>query len=47
MKAYVHEARKLEEHFDILHTEHIPRAENTIADDVSKQAAQNLPLYSN
>ena len=35
MEAYVEEVRKLEEHFDGLQMEHVPRAENSIADDLS------------
>jgi ribonuclease HI len=35
MEAYVNEVRKLEEHFDGLQIEHIPRAENSIADQLS------------
>jgi ribonuclease HI len=42
MEAYVEEVRKLEEHFDGLQTEHIPCAENSIADHLSKCAAQKL-----
>ena len=42
MKAYVEEVRKLEEHFDGLQTEHIPRVENSIADHLSKCAAQKF-----
>jgi hypothetical protein len=42
MEAYVEEVRKLEEHFDGLQTEHIPHAENSIADSLSKCAAQKL-----
>src|SRR5215216_4793243 len=44
MEAYVEEVRKLEEHFDGLQTEHIPRAENCIADHLPKCAAQKLPV---
>ncbi|XP_073357990.1 uncharacterized protein [Aegilops tauschii subsp. strangulata] len=39
MEAYVDEVRKLEESFDSLQAEHVPRAENNIADDLSKRAA--------
>ena len=42
MEAYVEEVRKLEERFGGLQTEHIPRAENSIADHLSKCAAQKL-----
>ena len=44
MEAYVEEVRRLEEHFDGLQIEHIPRAENIIADHLSKCATQKLPV---
>ena len=44
MEAYVDEVRRLEEHFDGLQTEHVPRAENNIADHLSKCAAHKLPV---
>jgi ribonuclease HI len=44
MEAYLDEVRKLEEHFDGLQAEHIPRAQNWIADDLSKLAAQKMPV---
>ena len=44
MEAYVDEVRKLEEHFDGLQMEHIPRAQNDIADGLSKCAALKLPV---
>ena len=44
MEAYVEEVRGLEEHFDKLQTEHVPRAENNIADHLSECAAQKLPV---
>ena len=44
MDAYVEEVRKLEEHFDGLQIEHVPRAENNVADHLSKCAAQKLPV---
>ena len=44
MEAYVDEVKKLEEHFDGLQAEHVPRAENTIADDLSKRATLKLPV---
>ena len=44
MEAYIEEVRKLEECFDGLQTEHLPRAENNIADHLSKCVAQKLPL---
>src|SRR3954466_10733921 len=42
MKAYVNEVRKLEERFDGIQAEHVPRAENDIADYLSKCAALKL-----
>jgi ribonuclease HI len=44
MEAYVDEVRRLEERFDGLQAEHVPRAENSIADDLSKRAALKLPV---
>src|SRR5215216_6468884 len=44
MEAYVEEVRRLEEHFDGLQTEHVPCAENSIADHLSKCAVQKLPV---
>src|SRR3989337_23743 len=44
MEAYVEEVRKLEERFDGLQTEHVPRAKNSIADHLSKCTAQKLPV---
>ena len=44
MEAYAEEVRRLEEHFDGLQTEHIPCAENNIADHLSKCVAQKLPV---
>ena len=44
MEAYMDEVRKLEERFDGLQVEHIPRAENGIADYMSKRAALKLPM---
>ena len=38
MEAYVEEVRRLEEHFDGLQIEHVTRAENNIADHLSKCA---------
>ena len=42
MEAYIEEVRRLEEHFDRLQTKHVPRAENNIADHLSKCATQKL-----
>ena len=36
--------RKLEERFDGLQAEHVPRAENSIADYLLKHAALKLPV---
>ena len=44
MEAYVDEVRKLEEHFDGLQAEHVPQAENSTVDDLSKHAALKLPV---
>jgi ribonuclease HI len=44
MQAYVDEVRKMEERFDGLQMKHIPRAENSTADDLSKCAALKLPV---
>src|SRR3954467_7092256 len=44
MEAYVDEVRKLEERFDGLQMDHVPRAENDIADGLSKCAALKLPV---
>ena len=38
----MNEVRKLEECFDDLQAEHVPRAENSIADDLSKCTALKL-----
>ena len=44
MEAYVDEVRKLEEHFDGIQAKHVPRAENDIADNLSKCTAFKLPV---
>ena len=44
MEAYVDEVRKLEERFDGIQAEHVPLAENDIADYLSKRAAFKLPV---
>src|SRR3990170_7533935 len=44
MEAYIEEVRRLEERFDGLQTEHVPRAENNIADHLSKCTTQKLPV---
>ena len=42
MEAYVEEVRRLEERFDGLQTEHVPRAKNSIADHLSKCAGRSI-----
>ena len=42
MEAFVDEVRKLEERFDGIQAEHVPRVENNIADYLSKRAAFKL-----
>lgn len=44
LEAYVDEVRKLEERFNGLQTEHVPRAENSIVDHLSNCDAQKLPV---
>ena len=44
MEAYVDEVRKMERHFDGLQMEHIPRAQNYIADELSRLAARKEPV---
>ena len=44
MEAYIDEVRKLEECFDGIQAEHVPRVENDIADYRSKRAAFKLPV---
>ena len=44
MEAYVDEVRKLEERFDDIQVEHVPRMENDTADYLSKRAAFKLPV---
>ena len=39
MEAYIEEVRRLEEHFDGLQAEHVPRAENNFAGHLSKSVA--------
>ena len=44
MEAYVDEVRNLEERFDGIQAEHIPRMENDTSDYLSKRAAFKLPV---
>ena len=42
MEVYIEEVRRLEVHFNGLQIEHVPHAENSIADHLSKCVAQKL-----
>ena len=44
MEAYIEEVRRLDEYFDGLQTQHVPHAENSIADHLSKCTTQKLPV---
>nr|AAU90115.1 putative polyprotein [Oryza sativa Japonica Group] len=44
MEAYVHEVRRMERHFDGLELRHVPRRDNTIADELSRVASARAPL---
>ena len=44
MEAYIDEVRKLEERFNGIQAEHVPRTENDITDYLSKRAALKLPM---
>src|SRR4051812_30378558 len=44
VEAYVDEMRKMEERFDGIQAEHVPRMENDTADYLSKRAAFKLPV---
>src|SRR3954463_5571568 len=44
MEAYVDEVRKLEERFNGIQAEHVPRADNDTADYIAKRAAFKLPM---
>ena len=44
MEAYVDEVRKLEECFDDIRAEHVPRTKNDNTDYLSKRAALKLPM---
>ena len=46
MEAYVDEVRKLEERFDGIQAEHVPRAENDIADYLSKRSSSFLTSFT-
>src|SRR3954462_2376807 len=46
MEAYIDEGRKLEEPFDGLQMEHVPRAQNDIANGLSKFVMIRLPVES-
>ena len=44
MGAYLDAVRKLEQRFDDIQMEHIPRGKNFIADELSKMAARRAPV---
>ena len=43
MAAYLEEVRKLEKHFKGMELMHIPRKENSAADDIAKRASRRQP----
>jgi hypothetical protein len=44
LAAYLLHARKLEKDFEVLDLQHIPRAENAVADDLSAKASTSAPV---
>jgi hypothetical protein len=44
LAAYLLHARKLEKGFEVLDLQHIPRAENEVADDLSAKASTSAPV---
>jgi ribonuclease HI len=42
--AYLLHARKMEKDFEVLDLQHIPRAENAVADDLSTKASTSAPI---
>jgi hypothetical protein len=42
--AYLFHVRKLEKDFEVLNLQHIPRVENTVADDLSAKASTSAPV---
>jgi hypothetical protein len=44
LAAYLLHARKLEKDFEVLDLQHIPRAENVVADDLSTKASTSAPV---
>jgi ribonuclease HI len=44
LAAYLLHARKLEKDFEVLDLQHIPRAENTVADNLSAKASTSAPV---
>jgi hypothetical protein len=44
LAAYLLHARKLEKDFEALDLQHIPRAENAVADDLSAKASTSAPV---
>jgi ribonuclease HI len=45
LAAYLVHAQKLEKDFEILHLQHIPRANNTAADELSTKASTWAPTH--
>jgi hypothetical protein len=44
LAAYLLHARKLGKDFEVLNLQHIPRAENAVADDLSAKASTSAPI---
>jgi ribonuclease HI len=44
LAAYLLHARKLEKDFEVLDLQHIPRAENTVADNLSAKVSTSAPV---
>jgi ribonuclease HI len=44
LAAYLLHTRKLEKDFEVLDLQHIPRAENALADDLSTKASTSAPV---
>jgi ribonuclease HI len=44
LATYLLHARKLEKDFEVLDLQHIPRAKNTVADDLSTEASTSAPV---
>src|SRR5512139_2291292 len=44
MEAYFREVRRMERHFDGLELRHVPRRDNTLADELPRVASARAPL---